>query len=105
MEIDRISTERENKEKETEALGKVIDRIQSEIEGHQAKIDELLKLPERKSIDLRKMEKHVDEFVTGWCKFIAQRQTELPDDLSTQIKGIREVAQQTLKDYKSTLDI
>lgn len=105
VEIDRISTERENKEKEVEALGKVTDVLQSEIEGHQTRIDELLKLPERKSIDLRKMEKHVGEFITGWCNFVSQRETELPGDLPMQIKDIREVAQQTLNDYKSTLDI
>ena len=108
VEIERINTEKENKDKEVEALSNVNDRIQSEIEEHQAKIDELeasLKRPESHSIDLRKMEKHVDEFVTGWCRFLSQRQTELSDDLSTQIKDVREIAQQTLDDYKAALEI
>ena len=108
VDIDRTSTEKENKEKEVEALGKVTDRIQSEIEGHQTKIDELeasLKRPERNPIDLRKMEKHVKEFVTGWCRFVTQRETVSPDDLPRQIENIYAAAQQTLDDYKSTLDI
>ncbi len=108
VEIERINTEKENKDKEVEALSNVNDRIQSEIEEHQAKIDELeasLKRPESHSIDLRKMEKHVEEFVTGWCRFLSQRQTELSDDLLTEIKDVREMAQQTLDDYKAALEI
>ena len=106
--INRIGVERENKEKEVNALSQLTDRIQSEIEKQQAKINELdesLKRPERKSIDLRKMEAHVNDFVSGWCRFVAQRETVLPDDLSTQIEDIRIAAQQTLTEYKSTLDI
>ena len=108
VEINRIGVERENKEKEVNALSQLTDRIQSEIEKQQAKINELdesLKRPERKSIDLRKMEAHVNDFVSGWCRFVAQRETVLPDDLPTQIEDIRIAAQHTLTEYKSTLDI
>ena len=108
VETDRIRVERDNKEKEVNALGEVTDHIQSEMEKHQAKIDELreaLKRPEQKSIDLRKMEKHVNDFVSGWCRFVAQRKTVLPDDLQRQIGDIRASAQKTLTEYKSTLDI
>lgn len=108
VEINRIDVEREKKEKEVNALSEVTDHIQSEIEKHQAKINELgesLKRPERKSIDLRKMEAHVNDFVSGWCRFIAQRETVLADDLPTQIEDLRTAAQQTLTEYKSTLDL
>ena len=107
VEINRIGAERENKEKEVEALGEVTDRIQSEIEKHQAKINELdasLKHPERKSINLRKMEAHVNDFISGWCRFVAQRETVLPDDLPTQIEDIRATAQETLNEYQSYLE-
>ncbi|RKU12681.1 hypothetical protein C6502_05535 [Candidatus Poribacteria bacterium] len=108
VEINRIGVEKENKEKEVNALSEVNDHIQSEIEKHQTKINELdesLKRPERKSIDLRKMEAHVNDFVSGWCRFVAQRETVLADDLPTQIEDIRTAAQQTLTEYKSTLDL
>lgn len=108
VEIDRITVETENLNKEVKALDEVAARIQSEIGKCQTKIDELeeaLKHPERKSIDLKKMEAHVNDFVSGWCRFVAQRKTELPDDLPTQIKDIRTTAHQTLEDYKAALPV
>ena len=104
--IDRIETEKEHTEKEVNLLNKTADNIGEEINKCQTKISELdvsLKRPEIKSIDVKRMEKHVKEFVNGWCRFVAWQETELTDTVSDKIMEIQRIADQTLNEYKSTL--
>lgn len=106
IKIGRIETEKENTEKERVSLNEIVGNIQEEVDKHQTEIDQLedlLKLPERNPIDTKRMEKHVKEFVTGWCRFVAWQKTELTGEVSEEIKEIQQVADQTLNNYKSTI--
>ena len=106
IKIGRIETEKENTEKEVVSLNEIVGNIQEEVDKHQTEIDQLedlLKLPERNPVNTKRMEKHVKEFVTGWCRFVAWQKTELTGEVSEEIKEIQQVADQTLNNYKSTI--
>ena len=106
IKIGRIETEKENTEKEVVSLNEIVGNIQEEVDKHQTEIDQLedlLKLPERNPVNTKRMEKHVKEFVTGWCRFVAWQKTELTGEVSQEIKEIQQVADQTLNNYKSTI--
>ncbi len=52
---------------------------------------------------MKKLEAHANEFVSGWCRYVAQRRTELSDDVSTQIRHIQHFANETLEEFKASL--
>lgn len=106
VKIDRMETEKGNTEKEIKSLETIVRNIQEEVDRCEKAISTLndsLKLPERHSIDLKKMEKNVYEFVSGWREFIIGQRTELTDPVNNEIEQVYRIADQTLQDYKSTL--
>lgn len=104
--IDRMETEKGNTEKEIESLEAIVRNIQEDVDRQEKEIstlDDSLQIPERQSVDLKKMEKHVYEFVSGWREFIIGQRTELTDAVNNKIEEVYNIADQTLQDYKSTL--
>ena len=96
-EIQSIQDEIQLLNEQVDSLQKEIDRCESEIGTH-------LKGQRERVIDIKKMEAQTNEFVTGWCRYVAQCRTDLqPQEISSQIIEIQELAKQTLENFKTTL--
>lgn len=94
-EIQSIQDEIQLFNEQVDSLQMEIDRCESEISNH-------LKGQRNRVIDINKMEAQVHEFVTGWCRYVAQCRTDLqPQEISSQIIEIQELAKQTLEDFKT----
>lgn len=106
IEMHRIETEKENIEKDLATLNEIVGNIQEEVVKYQTQIEqfeEFLRIPEINPVDTIRMEKHVKEFMKGWCRFIAWQQTELTSQVSEEIKKVQQVADQTLDGYKKAV--
>ena len=89
---------------EIKLLNEQVDSLQMEIDRCESEIDTRLKGQRERIIDIKKMEAQANEFVTGWCRYVAQCRTDLqPQEISSQITEIQELAKQTLEDFKITL--
>ncbi len=99
-----LDAEIESTQDEIQLLNEQVDSLQTEIDRCESEIDTRLKGQRERIIDIRKMEAQANEFVTGWCRYVAQCRTELqPQEVSNQIIEIQELAKQTLEDFKTTL--
>ena len=101
-----IETEKATQTEEIAEINKIVVNIQEEVDKRQAEIaqlEDLLKRPEVNPVNTKRMEAHVKEFVSGWCRFVAWQKTELTDEVAEQIKNIQQIAQETLDNYKSTI--
>lgn len=106
IQIGRIETEKATQTEEIAAISETVVNIQEEVDRHQteiAQLEDLLKRPEVNPVNTKRMEAHVKEFVSGWCRFVAWQKTELTDEVAEQIKNIQQIAQDTLDNYKSTI--
>ena len=106
IQIGRIETEKATQTKEIAAISEIVVNIQEEVDRCQTEIEQLedlLKRPEVNPVNTKRMEAHVKEFVSGWCRFVAWQKTELTDEVAEQIKNIQQIAQDTLDNYKSTI--
>ena len=106
IEMRRIETEKGNIEKDIATLNEIVGNIQEEVVECQTQIEhfeESLRIPEINPVDTITMEKHVKEFMKGWCRFIAWQQTELTPQVSKEIEEVQRVANQTLKNYKEAV--
>ena len=89
---------------EIKLLNEQVDSLQMEIDRCESEIDTRLKGQRERVIDIKKMEAQANEFVTGWCRYVAQCRTDLqPQEISSQITEIQELAKQTLENFKTTL--
>ena len=89
---------------EIQLLNEQVDSLQMEIDRCESEIGTHLKGQRERVIDIKKMEAQANEFVTGWCRYVAQCRTDLqPQEVSSQIIEIQELAKQTLEDFKTTL--
>lgn len=85
-------------------LNEQVDSLQMEIDRCESEINSHLKGQRNRIIDLKKMEAQVDEFVTGWCRYVSQCRTDLQSqEISSQISEIQELKKQVIDDFKTTL--
>ena len=103
IEIARLNTEKETLQNQIIELNEQVKSIQKEINQCESEIEDLLKDQRKKVIDVKKLEAQTHEFVSGWCRYVAQSKTELPTDVATQIKDIQHLAHETLETYKASL--
>ena len=89
---------------EIKLLNEQVDSLQKEIEHCESEIRTTYKEQRGKVIDIKKMEAQSNEFVTGWCRYVAQCRTDLqPQEIQSQIIEIQKLAKQTLENFKTTL--
>ena len=102
--IASLDAEIQSIQDEIQVLNEQVDSLQMEIDRCESEIDTRLKGQRERVIDIKKMEAQANEFVTGWCRYVAQCRTDLqPQEISIQITEIQELAKQTLEDFKTTL--
>ena len=102
-EIARLNTEKETLQNQITELNEQVESIQKEINQCESEIEDLLKDQRKKVIDVKKLEAQAHEFVSEWCRYVAQSRTELPANAATQIKDIQQLADETLETYKKSL--
>lgn len=99
-----LDAESQSIQDEIQLLNEQVDSLQMEIDRCESEIGTHLKGQRERVIDIKKMEAQTNEFVTGWCRYVAQCRTDLqPQEVSSQIIEIQELAKQTLEDFKTTL--
>ena len=103
VEIAHLNAEKENLQSQINELNEQVDSIQQEINQCETEIEASLKRQRERVIDVKKLEAQANEFVSGWCRYVAQSKTELPADVGTQIKDIQSLAHETLETYKASL--
>ena len=103
IEIARLNAEKETLQNQINELNEQIESIQKEINQCETEIEASLKRQRERVIDVKKLEKQASEFVSGWCRYVAQSKTELPADVTTQIRDIQHLAHETLETYKKSL--
>ena len=72
--------------------------IQQKIEGADAKIAELSNQRNKRVVNRNKMESQVNQFLNGWCRFIAHS-GDGTSEVSGEINRIKQVANDTLDHY------
>ena len=103
VKIARLNTEKGNLQSQINDLNEQVESFQKEINQCETEIESLLKRQRSKVIDLKKLEANANEFVSGWCRYVAQSRNELPADVTSQIKDIQSLANETLETYKASL--
>lgn len=108
IKMGRIETEKENIEKDIASLNATVVNIEDEVEKYEKQIQKFegfLRIPEGNPINTIKIEKHIKEFMQGWCRFIAWQQTELTDEISEKIEEVQKAADTALSEYKEEHNI
>ena len=103
VKIARLNTKKEKLQSQIGDLNEQVESLQKEINQCETEIESLLKRQRSKGIDLKKLEANAHEFVSGWCKYVAQSRNELPADVANQIQDIQSLAKETLDTYKASL--
>ena len=103
VEIAGLQTERERVQDQIQNLDEQIEAFQREINGCESEIKELVDRKQKETLDIRKLEEQAHEFVTGWCKYVSQSKTHLPDTISNQIADVQHLVQDTLQSYIASL--
>ena len=93
-----LKAEMENLQNEMDQLNEQIKGVQQEIDQNQAKIDELSTLQNRRFVNRSKMESQINQFLNGWCRFVAHSE-DGTSDVSVRIDEIKQVAYETLDQY------
>lgn len=102
VQINRLSAEKENQQNQIKELDEQVESIQKEINQCETAIENLTNRQRERVVDIKKLEKQASEFVSGWCRYVAQSKTELPADVATHIKDIQQFAHETLETYKTS---
>lgn len=103
IEIAGLQTERERVQEQIQNLDAQIESFQREINGCESEIEDLVNRKHKKALDITKLEAQAHEFVTGWCDYILQSQTHLPDTIPNEIAEIQDLAQDTIQSYIASL--
>lgn len=103
VKITRLNTEKENLQGFLDERNAQVDALQREINQCEPKIEALSDRVSKQIIDIKKLEAQAYEFVSGWCRYVAQSKTELPDDVSTHIRHVQHFANETLETFKAAL--
>ena len=103
VEIAGLQTERERVQDQIQNLDEQIESFQREINGCESEIEDLVNRKHKKALDITKLEAQAHEFISGWCDYILQSKTHLPDTISNQITDVQHLAQDTLQSYIASL--
>lgn len=88
---------------EIQLINEQVDSLQMEIDRCESEIGNHLKGQRNRIIDIKKMEAQANEFVSGWCRYVAQSKTDIPQEISSQITDIQVLAKNTIENFKTTL--
>ena len=102
-EIAGLQTERTRTEAQIRDLSEQIESFQREINQCESEIENLANRKRQKFVDIKKLERQANEFITGWNRYTSQSKTELPESISSQIANTQRIAQETLQSYIRTL--
>lgn len=72
--------------------------LQQEIEEANAKIAELSSQRNKRAVNRNKMESQVNQFLNGWCRFVAHSE-DGTSDVSIRIDRIKQISKDTLDTY------
>ena len=103
VEIAGLQTERERGQDQIQNLDTQIEALQREINGCESEIEDLVNRKDKRTLDIRKLEAQVHEFVTGWCDYILQSKRHLPDTTPNKIAEVQDLTQDTLQSYIASL--
>lgn len=98
IELAGLQAERDRVQEQVKDFSDQITGLQSEVNACESEIEALVKR-KRALVDIRELEAQANEFVSGWCRYVAQAHTDSPD--VEEIKSIQEIAEKTLETYKS----
>lgn len=103
IEIAGLQTEHARVQDQIQNLDEQIEGLQREINGCESEIEDLVNRKHKKALDITKLEAQAHEFISGWCDYILQSKTHLPDTISNQITDVQHLAQDTLQSYIASL--
>ena len=93
-----LKAQTDNLESEIEQLNSVSVNFQQKIDNTQARIEKSSMQLNKRVVNRNKMESQVNQFLNGWCRFVAHSGDGI-SDVSTEIDKIKEVANDTLDRY------
>ena len=93
-----LKTEMDNLQSEINQLDNRNTTMQQKIEGTDVNIAELSSQRNKRVVNRNKMESQVNQFLNGWCRFVAHSENGT-SDVFTQIDRIKQVANDTLDYY------
>ena len=97
--ISVLKAEMENLQNEIDQLNSKNTAIQQAIEKIDVKIEACLR-QDKRVVDEKKIESQVNQFLNGWCRFVAHSGNGTTDtDVSPQIVKVMQVADKTLNQY------
>ena len=103
VKIARLNAEKEGLQSRIDKLNEQVESLQREINQCETEIEASLKRQRVRVVDLKKLEAQASEFISGWCRYITQNKTDLPDGISAQIKDVQDLKDHTLETYKASL--
>lgn len=103
VEIAGLRTDRERVQAQIQNLDEQIEALQREIDRCESEIEDLVNHKDKKALNIKELEARAHEFVTGWCDYISQSKTELPDTISTKIAAVQDLTENTLTSYIESL--
>ncbi len=98
-EIARLTTERESLLSQIKEQNEKVESFQKEINRCETEIADLLDSFDKQIVDVKKLEAQVNEFVSGWCRYVTQSKAELPSDVREHIQDIQDLKDDTVKKY------
>ena len=105
VKIARLEREKDGLQTKINQLNTQVESLQKEIDPCENKIEDLFHRQRASAVDLKKLEAQANEFISGWCRYVAQSKTDLVDNISEQIKDIQKLKEDTLETYKASLTI
>lgn len=93
-----LKVEMDNLQSEIDKLDARNTTLQQEIEEADAKMAELSSQRNKRVVNRNKMESQVNQFLNGWCRFVAHSENGV-SDISTRIDRIKQISKDTLDHY------
>ena len=105
VEIAGLQTDRERTQAQIQNLDEQIEALQREVDRCESEIENLVTHKDKQTLNIKELESRAHKFVTGWCDYISQSKTELPDTISTKITVVQDLAEDTLTSYIESLQL
>ena len=103
VEIARLNTERETLQSQIKELTEQIESFQMEINQCENEIGKLVERQRKTFVDVKKLEMQAHEFISGWCRYITQQQSELPVNAGDQIEAVQHFGDKVIQAYTASL--
>lgn len=103
VEIARLNTEKESLQNQIKELTEQIESFQMEINQCEDQIDKLMERQRKTVVDVKKLEMQAHEFMSGWCRYITQHQTELPANVGDRIEEVQHFGDKIIETYAVSL--